>query len=127
MTTSSMSQRQRYLLIGGLVIALVITLFFGYRLVRRILFRPSREPIREWMDVGYIARAYDIPPYVLEETIGIPYGPPPDRRPIGVIARQQGKTAAEFVKLIQDRINKGPPYPPPPNKRPPPSTPPPPG
>ena len=117
--SSGISQRRRFLLIGGLVIALVITLFFGYRLVRRILFRPSREPIREWMDVGYIARAYGIPPYVLEEVVGIPYGPPPDRRPIGVIARAQGKTADEFVKLIQDRINKGPPYPP----RPPPPTP----
>ena len=117
--SSGISQRRRFLLIGGLVIALVITLFFGYRLVRRILFRPSREPIREWMDVGYIARAYGIPPHVLEEVIGIPYGPPPDRRPIGVIARAQGKTADEFVKLIQDRINKGPPYPP----RPPPPTP----
>jgi hypothetical protein len=107
------------LLIGAFVIALVITLFFGFRLVRRILFRPSREPIREWMDVGYIARAYGIPPHVLEETIGIPYGPPPDRRPIGVIAREQGKTAAELVQLIQDRINKGPPYPPPPTRPPP--------
>ena len=123
-----MSKRRRYLLIGGFVIALVVTLFFGYRLVRRILFRPSREPIREWMDVGYIARAYGIPPYVLEEVIGIPYGPPPDRRPIAAIARAQGKTSAEVVKLIQDRINKGPPYPPPPDERRPPRTPaPPPG
>ena len=97
-------QRKRILLIGGLVLALVITLFFGSRFVRRILFRPSREPIREWMSVGYIARAYGVQPPVLEQALGLPPGPPPDRRPISEIAKAQNKTSAEVIAILEKAI-----------------------
>ena len=114
-------QRKRILLIGGLVVALVVTLFFGSRFVRRILFRPSREPIREWMSVGYIARAYGVPPIALEQALGLPPGPPPDRRPISEIAKAQNKTTTEVIAIVEKAIEASRP-PRPPTRQPPPPT-----
>ncbi|NJM42054.1 MAG: hypothetical protein HC853_15535 [Anaerolineae bacterium] len=125
MATPVISKRRRYLLIGGFVIALVVTLFFGFRLVRRILFRPSREPIREWMDVGYIARAYGIPPPRSRGDHRHPLWPTTGSQAHRRDRPRAGKTAAELVELIQARINKGPPYSPRPTRQPAPTPPPP--
>jgi hypothetical protein len=97
-------QRKRLLLIGTFIIALLITLFFGVRLVRRILYRPTREPIRAWMNIGYVARAYGLPPQVLEEALGLPPGPPPDRRPLSEIAKAQNRTTDEVIQILEKAI-----------------------
>ena len=107
-------QRKRFLLIGGFSIALLITLFFGARLVWRFIDRPTREPIRSWMNVGYVAHAYGVPPYVLEEALGLPTVPPPDRRPLSEIAQSQNRTTDELIQILEARIAQGPPWPPPP-------------
>ena len=111
-------QRKRLLLISGFVIALLITLFFGVRLVRRILYRPTREPIRAWMNLGYIAHAYGVSPRVLEDALGLPPGPPPDRRPISQIAKVQNRTTAEVIQILETAIEQArpPKHPPPPAK-----------
>jgi hypothetical protein len=113
-------QHKRLLLIGSFVIALLITLFFGVRLVRRILYRPTREPIRAWMNIGYVARAYGVPPRVLEEALGLPPGPPPDRRPISEIAKAQNRTTAQVIQILEKAIEQArpPKHPPPPIKSP---------
>jgi len=98
-------QRKRFLLTGGFVLALLITLFFGVRLVRRILYRPTNEPIRAWMHIGYIARAYGVPPPVLEAALDLPPGPP-DRRPLSEIARAQNRTTSEAVQILEAAIDE---------------------
>ena len=117
--------RKKLLLIAGLVVAVLITGFFGVRLVRRILYRPTREPIRGWMDVGYISRAYDIPPYVLYAALNLPDTGPRDRRPLSEIAAAQNKSTEAVITVLEDRIARGPPWPPPPPRptREPPPTP----
>lgn len=110
-------QRKRLLLLGTFIVALTITLFFGVRLVRRILYRPTREPIRAWMNIGYVARAYGVPPPVLEKALGLPPGPPPDRRPISDIAKAQNRTTSEVIQIIEKAIAEARPpdhHPPPP-------------
>ena len=107
-------KRKKILLIGGLIVALLITGFFGVRFTRRILYRPTREPIRGWMDVGYVGRAYGVPPYVLYAALGLPDNGPRDRRPLSEIAKAQNRTTDEVIKILEERIARGPPWPPPP-------------
>ena len=107
-------QRKKLLLIGGFIIALLITGFFGVRFVRRILYRPSREPIRGWMDIGYVSRAYGVPPYVLYAALNLPDDGPRDRRPLSEIAKTQNRSTEEVIQVLQERIARGPPWPPPP-------------
>ena len=97
-------QRKRLLLIGAFVLALAITLFFGLRFALRVINRPTRDPIRAWQDIVYISRAFGVPPRVLEEALGLPPGPPPDRRPIGEIASAQNRTN-DAVNILNTTAN----------------------
>ena len=114
------SNRKRLLLLAGVVLAIIITLFFGARLVRRLFNRPTFEPIRSWMDVGYVSRAYGVPPQVIEDALGLAHGPKPVRQTIADIAKAQNRTSDEIIKTIQDAIAtarppRGPPGHQPPN------------
>jgi len=99
-------QRKRLLLISSFLIALLLTLFFGVRLARRVLYRPTHEPIRAWMNIGYIAHAYGVPRHVLEDALGLPPSPPPDRRSIGKIAKAQKRTTAEVIQILEKAIEQ---------------------
>ncbi|MFZ4663261.1 MAG: hypothetical protein ACOYNY_40015 [Caldilineaceae bacterium] len=59
---TSTRRRQQLLLLGALVLALFITVFFGLRAFRRFDHPPSDEPIRGWMNIPYIAHSYQVPP-----------------------------------------------------------------
>lgn len=99
------TRKQRILLFGGLAVALVITLLFGIRLVRRFIDRPTNEPIREWMSVPYIAHSYRVPPRVLFDALGLPDPDKPrDMRPIREIARAQNKNVADLITTLQAAI-----------------------
>lgn len=104
--------RQRLLLVGGLVLALLVTGFFGWRLLGRVLYRPSREPIREWMSVPYVARSYGLPPPVLYEALGLPPRQGADHKPIRELASDLNLTTAEVIATLEARIAEGPPAPP---------------
>jgi hypothetical protein len=110
-----MSQkRKRILLMGGLIIALAFTLFFGVRFVMRVVNRPTFEPIRGWMNIGYIARAYGVPPQVLDDALGIPPESRPELRPISEVARSQNRSTEEVIQIIEQAIAAArPPRPPP--------------
>jgi hypothetical protein len=101
----------------ALAIALVSTIFFVQRAFQQgpRLRRASDETIRPWMSVPYIAHAFHVPPQVLFEALGLPSGPPPDRRPIERIARAQGRSVDEITAVLTEAINRArPPGPPPP-------------
>lgn len=106
---SATDGRRRFLLIGGLMVALAVTLLFGLRLVRHLAHRPAREPIRPWMSIPQVAHAYRIPPAELFNALGLPVTRPPDLRPIGEIARAQNRSIEEVIRILEERIRRGPP------------------
>lgn len=112
MSTSSSSKfwtRQRILLVIGFVAALAATLFFGGRFIGRLFWRPSREPIREWMSIPYVARAYGFPPPLLYEAIGMTPKRENDHTPIRDLAPQLNLTSAELIEKLETYIAQGPP------------------
>jgi len=112
-------RRQQILLLSCLLLALFITLFLGTRSFRRFRDRPTDEPIREWMNIPYIAHSYHIPPHLLFQALNLPDTPPPDKRPIIKIAKELGLSVAEVTTLLeaaiaQERASQEPPGKPPP-------------
>ena len=53
------------------------------------------EPIRGWMNVGYVAHSYHVPPHVLYRALGLPHKPP-DKRPLREIAKAQNRSMDEI-------------------------------
>ena len=104
-------QRKRLLLIAVFGVALVVTLIFGARFVRRLIAPPDREPIRGWQNLPYIARAYRVDPEQLHIALGLTPGVP-DRRPIEEIAKTQNRTLDEVIQTLQKRIEEIAPGPP---------------
>ena len=122
-----MRNRRQWLLTAAFAVALVWTGLFAVRASRHV--RPLRaaadEPIRPWMSIPYVAHSYHVPPQVLFQALDLPFNPR-DRRPIGKIARAQGRSIQDVEALLRQAIiHARPPYPPPPP--PPPLPPPPPG
>lgn len=107
-------RRQQLLLLGGLVLALGITLFFGLRAYHRFSQPPSNDPIREWMSIPYIVHAYRVPPPVILNALGLPVDTPPSKRPLSHIAKELNLTTDEVLKRVeeaiaQDRASRAPP------------------
>ena len=112
--------RREWLLLLALVLVVCATGLFAVRTVRRAVYwrYHQDEPIRPWMSIGYVAHSYRVPPWVLEQALGLP--PQPDRRPLRQIAREQGRSVDEVIAILQNAIiHSRPPYPPP-TKAPPP-------
>jgi hypothetical protein len=103
-TGTPSKRRQQLLLLSGLLLALLITVFFGLRAFRRFSHPPSNEPIREWMSIPYIAHAYHVPPPVLLEALSLPADTPPNRRPINRIAKDLNLTTDEVIQRLEDAI-----------------------
>jgi hypothetical protein len=107
---------QQWVLLATFLLALLVTGLFAVRTVRRAVYwRNHRdEPIRAWMNVHYVAHSYRVPPHVLYKAIGLPLGPPPDKRPLREIARAQNRPVEALIAELQDAIvHARPPYPPP--------------
>lgn len=105
---------RQWLVTAAFVLVVSLTALVAVRTVRQIIYwhYHQDEPIRPWMTLGYIAHSYSVPPYVLAKALGLP--PKPDRRPIRVIARDQGRSVDEVIGTLQDAIvHVRPPYPPP--------------
>lgn len=91
--------------------------FTGYHAVRTvsdaIYWNAHRdEPIERWMTIGYVAHSYHVPPHVLHQALNLP--PMPDRRPLGRIARDSGRSMTQIeAKLMYAIVHARPPYPPP--------------
>jgi hypothetical protein len=110
---------RQWLVVLAFVLVVSLTSLFAVRTVRRAVYWHNRqdEPIRPWMNLGYIAHSYRVPPHVLSQALGLP--PRPDKRPIRAIAREQGRSVDEVIAILQDAIvHARPPYPPPPPPRP---------
>jgi hypothetical protein len=103
---------RRWLLLAAFGIVLAVTVFFGFRFVRRVfLAPPSREPVRGWMNLPYIARAYDVDPQVLHDALGLTPGVP-DRRPLEEIAASTNRSVDEMIEIVDKKILELAPEPP---------------
>jgi hypothetical protein len=113
-----LTQRQsRLLLIAGILVALLIVGFFAFRLTRRVGNRPTFEPVAAWMSVPYVGRAYGMRRDEIDQLYrAIDATPPargpnmdgPDRKPIGDIAREQGKEPDALVLALQTYLDARP-------------------
>src|SRR5258706_13010467 len=95
---------RQWVLVLAFVLVVSATGLFAVQTVRRIIYwhYHQDEPIRPWMTLGYIAHSYRVPPYVLSKALGLPAKP--DRRPIRVIARDQGRSVDGVIAILQDAI-----------------------
>jgi hypothetical protein len=107
------------------VLSLAVTIFFLVRAVRPIIYwhYHQDEPIRGWMNMGYVAHSYHVPPHVVHLALGLP-DHPPDKRPLREIAKAQNRSMDEIRTLLlaaiaQARLPSSPspsPSPPPPSE-----------
>jgi hypothetical protein len=97
---------QQWLVLGLFLAALGVAGLFGVRAFRRAAYwRAHRDVvIRPWMSVPYVAHSYRVPPRVLYEALGLKPQPPPDRRPLRLIAREQNRPVEELVGALQEAI-----------------------
>jgi hypothetical protein len=105
---------RQWLVVLAFVLVVSFTGLFAVRTVRRAIYwhYHQDEPIRPWMNLGYIAHSYSVPPWVLHQALGLPQTP--DRRPIREIARAQNRSVDEVIAVLQNAIvHSRPPYPPP--------------
>ncbi len=101
---TSTRRRQQLLLLGALVLALFITVFFGLRAFRRFDHPPTDEPIRGWMNIPYIAHSYQVPPPVLWQALDPPSDLSPSRRPIRRLAEELNLTTTEVISRLETAI-----------------------
>ena len=107
----------RALLALAFLLALVFTAVHVVRTVQdAIYWRQHRdEPIQGWMTVGFVAHSYHVPPHVLLLALGLPLGPPPDKRPLADIAASRGLSVDRLTAVLNSAIvHARPPYPAPP-------------
>ena len=107
---------QQWLVALLFLLVLGFTGLYAVRTTRHAIFwhYHQDEPIRGWMTVGYVARSYRVPSYILYQALGLPHRPP-DKRPLFKIAKSQKRSMNEMRAILQDAIvHARPPYPPPP-------------
>jgi hypothetical protein len=99
-------KNRRWLLLSVFSIVLAVTLFFGFRFVRRVFIAPpSREPVRGWMNLPYIARAYGVNPQMLHDALGLTPGVP-DTRPLQEIAASTNRSVDEMITVVDKKIQE---------------------
>src|SRR5437667_11881629 len=89
---------RQWTLVVSFALVVIVTGSFAVRTVRRTIYwrHHADEPIRPWMSVPYVAHSYRVPPPLLYEALGIQH-PPPDRRPLREIAREQNVSADQLI------------------------------
>jgi hypothetical protein len=111
-----LARRRWHVLLGGVVLgALVLTGVFAVRARHALsdLKSPADEPIRAWMNVPYIAHAYQVPPDALLRALQLDPSTR-DPRPLSAIARTQNRPVALLIADVEQAIIalRAPPAPP---------------
>ena len=98
--------RKQWLILIAFVLVLGFTGFHVYRTVQSAVYwRQHRDqPISGWMNVGYVAHSYHVPPPELNKAIGL--APETrDRRPLAEIAKSQDRSFDEIRTALEKSIN----------------------
>jgi len=106
---------QQWLVVAVFLLSSGFTAFRGMHIVRRTIYWQTHQDdtIRGWMNVGYVAHSYRVPPYLLYQALALP-DKPPDKRPLRDIARMQHRSLDRVNAALQNAITHArPPYPPP--------------
>ena len=85
-------------------VSLSLAIFFVVRAVRPMIYwhYHQDEPIRGWMNLGYVAHSYHVHPHVLHAALGLP--DKPDKRPLREIAKEQNRSMDEIRSLLLKAI-----------------------
>lgn len=104
--TSFMKLKNRWLVIG-FVLAAIVTLALGARLVTRAVYWATHQdlPIEGWMTVGYVARSHGLEPTDLISALGPPYTLG-DRRPLVGIAEARGVSLNVMAAELETAIKR---------------------
>jgi hypothetical protein len=65
--------------------------------------RRATEPLRPWMNIPYIAHSHHVRIEILYQAAGLPVDRN-DHRPLGRIARQQGRPVDELIARLETAI-----------------------
>jgi len=97
-----------WLVAATLVLAIGFTGLHAYRAVNAAIFWSHNrdEPIQRWMNVGFVAHSYHVPPRLLYQAIGLP--PERDKRPLRVIARAEHRSLDALKASLQNAIAHAP-------------------
>jgi hypothetical protein len=101
-----MFNNRRMVLGLAFVMVSLLTIFFAVRGIqhgRRLRSGPD-EPIQGWMNIGYVAHSYHVPPDVIHEALGLP--PQRDRRPLVRIAVDTGRTTDQVIAAVTAAIQQ---------------------
>lgn len=113
---------QQWLVVGVFLLVAGCTTFKAVEMVRQMVYWHTHrdEPIHGWMNVGYVAHSYRVPPFVLYLALDLPQTP--DKRPLRDIAKVQHRSMDDIRTILQEAIiHARPPNPPPPPRYPNPS------
>lgn len=104
--TSFIKLKNRWLVIG-FVLAAIVTLALGARLVTRAVYWATHQelPIEGWMTVGYVARSHGLEPTDLISALGPPYTLG-DRRPLVGIAEARGVSLDVMAAELETAIKR---------------------
>ena len=93
-----------WLVAAVFVLVLGFTALHAFRAVSSAIYWNNNrdEPIQGWMSVGFVAHSYHVPPRLLYQAIGLP--PKPDKRPLRIIARAQGRSEGQVKAILQNAI-----------------------
>jgi hypothetical protein len=101
--------KQRPLLVSAFFLALALTLFFGFRLVRHTLYWADpahrNESVQPWMTVGYIAKSWHLKAPDIDALAHLP-GPQElgHPAPLSEIAKARGVPVADVIKEVEAAI-----------------------
>jgi hypothetical protein len=105
----------QWLVVGVFLLVAGFTTYKAVNMARRMIYWHAHhdEPIHGWMNVGYVAHSYRVPPDVLYLALDLPQTP--DKRPLRDIAKVQHRSMDDIRTILQEVIIRArPPNPPPP-------------
>ena len=105
----------RLALIIAFVMGAAFTAFYVVRAINAAIYwsQHKDDPIEGWMNIGFVAHSYHVPPHVLHQALGLPMHPP-EKRSLSQIAKSRGVTTEQIAATLNEAIVRvRPPYPPP--------------
>jgi len=105
----------QWLVVGMFLLVAGFTTYKAVNMARQMIYWQAHrdEPIHGWMNVGYVAHSYRVPPYVLYLALDLPQTP--EKRPLRDIAKMHHRSMDDIRTILQGAIIRvRPPNPPPP-------------